>query len=47
MDQTRRLDCGSKVDCSLKYTEDLRLADVVSNVRYRYLNNVSWEIECL
>ena len=39
MDQTRRLDCGSKADCSLKYTEDVRLADAVSNVSYRYLNN--------
>ena len=47
MDQTRRLDWGSKADCSLKYAEDLRLADVASNVRYRYLNNKSWEIECL
>ena len=39
MDQTRRLDCGSKADCRLKYTADLRFADAVSNVSYRYLNN--------
>ena len=46
MDQTRRFDCGSKADCSLKYTEDVRLADIVSNRSYRYLNNISWEMEC-
>ena len=31
----------------IKCIEDLRLADVVSDVSYRYLNNISWEIECL
>ena len=43
----RRQHYGFKADCGLECTEDVRLADVVSNVSYRYLNNISWEIECL
>ena len=43
----RRHHYGFKADCGLKCTEGLRLADVVSEMSYRYLNSVSWEIECL
>ena len=48
--EMRRHHYDSKVYCSPKCvqrSEDLRLADVASDMSYRYPNNVSWEIECL
>ena len=48
--EMRRHHYGFKADCSPKCvqrSEDLRLADVVSDMSYRYPNSVSWEIECL